>query len=97
MAFSKPRADLVSGRGPGLGPSSWADFLCDFCNPSWLSPLRASAAFFYRMGCSPILPTKELIETCFESKVRNLSENKGSGRIAHGSQITPKSSCSAAV
>lgn len=52
---------------------------------------------FYRVGCSPILPTKELIETCFESKVRNLSEDKGSGRIAHGSQIAPKSSCSAAV
>lgn len=38
LAFSKPRAELVSGRGPGLGPSSWADFLCDSCNPSWLSP-----------------------------------------------------------
>lgn len=50
-----------------------------------------------RMGSSPTLPTKELIGTCFESKVRNVSENQGGGRIADCSQTALNSSCCATV
>lgn len=39
------------------------------------------------MGSSPTLPA-ELIGTCFESKVRNLSKNQGNGRIADCRQTT---------
>lgn len=81
-AFRKPRANLVSGKCLGLGPSSLQTYSV---TPVTSQNLGCSMC---RMGSSPTRPAEELVGTCFESKVRNLSKKQSNGRTADCSKTT---------